>query len=131
MLQPFEKGKSFVEQAVPVAELLKKISGVLKEVDGLKKRIGDKSWCGAATSVNISINMVGVSSKAQSWMLNTGERQQPGVQANEEGPEAKHNDCEYEHTNRARYHYGGTWERLASPGAILTLTLLRGVDFGE
>jgi hypothetical protein len=43
MLQPFEKGKSFVEQAVPVAELLKKISGVLKEVDGLKKRIGDKS----------------------------------------------------------------------------------------
>lgn len=37
MLQPFEKGRSLVDQAVPVAELMSKIGGILKEVESLKK----------------------------------------------------------------------------------------------
>ena len=40
MLQPFEKGKSLESQATPVAELLQKIGGVLKEVNELKQAKG-------------------------------------------------------------------------------------------
>ena len=43
MLQPFEKGKSLEEQAVPVAQLLLKIGEVLKEVDGVKKHAGQRN----------------------------------------------------------------------------------------
>ena len=42
MLQPFEKGKSLENQAIPVAELLQRISGVLKEVEELKKSKSDE-----------------------------------------------------------------------------------------
>ncbi len=43
MLQPFEKGKTLVEQAMPVAQLLLKIGEVLKEVDGVKKQAGQRN----------------------------------------------------------------------------------------
>jgi hypothetical protein len=42
MLQPFEKGKSFSDHAIPVAELLQKVGKVLKEVEGLRKKVGGK-----------------------------------------------------------------------------------------
>lgn len=43
MLQPFEKGRSLVDQAVPVAQLLQKISGALKEVEELRKKVSEKT----------------------------------------------------------------------------------------
>lgn len=42
MLQPFEKGKTFADHAVPVAELLQKIGQVLKEVEGVRKTVGGR-----------------------------------------------------------------------------------------
>ena len=43
MLQPFEKGKSLEEQAVPVAQLLLKVTEVLREVDEVKKQAGQRT----------------------------------------------------------------------------------------
>ena len=43
MIQPFEKGKSLEDQAVPVAQLLLKVTEVLKEVDWVKKQDGQRN----------------------------------------------------------------------------------------
>ena len=43
MLQPFEKGKSLLDQAIPVQELLVKIGEALKEVDAVKKKVAQRS----------------------------------------------------------------------------------------
>ena len=37
MLNPFKKGTSLLDQAVPIAELLSQVQGLVGGLDGLKK----------------------------------------------------------------------------------------------
>lgn len=42
MLSPFEKGKSLQDHGVPIAELLKQVTNVLKDTGGLKKKLVER-----------------------------------------------------------------------------------------
>ena len=40
MLQPFEKGKKLLDQAIPIAELMKRVTSIMKEVEEAKGKHG-------------------------------------------------------------------------------------------